>query len=93
MYIKLSFLSKHNLNNKEKKKYIDKLFPDEPIPYSKKERNQGFIHKFNNAIGFKVIMTIGIAMLDLKLVLLKNTLLQKELFLMVLELILMENIF
>lgn len=56
MYIKVSFLSKSDLTNKQKKKYIDKLFPEEPKPYSPKERNQGFIHKFNNAIGFKNVV-------------------------------------
>lgn len=56
MYIKVSFLSKFNLTNKQKKQYIDKLFPEEPKPYDTKERNQGFIHKFNNAIGFKDVV-------------------------------------
>lgn len=56
MYIKVSFLSKFNLTNKQKKQYTDKLFPEEPKPYDTKERNQGFIHKFNNAIGFKDVV-------------------------------------
>lgn len=56
MYIQVSFLSKSNLTNKQKKQYIDKLFPEEPKPYDTKERNQGFIHKFNNAIGFKDVV-------------------------------------
>lgn len=57
MYIRLSFLSKKNLSNREKKAYVDKFFEEDAMLHSKsKSRNQGFIHKFNNAIGFKDVV-------------------------------------
>lgn len=57
MYIRLSFLSKKNIDNKKKKAYIDKFFPEDIIVQTKgKERNQGFLRKFNNAVGFKDVV-------------------------------------
>lgn len=56
MYIKISFLSKKNIANSEKKKYIDSLFHERVFPIKYGEINQGFLHKFNNAIGFKDVV-------------------------------------
>lgn len=51
MYIKLTLL-KEEVNNADRKRYIDKLYPA-PATYNEDKRNLGFIQKFNNAIGFK----------------------------------------
>lgn len=53
MYVKLTLKSnKYDMSNIEKRRYIDKLYPREAT-YSKKRRNMGMVHKFNNSIGFK----------------------------------------
>ena len=53
MYVNLTVKSnKYDMSNIEKRRYIDKLYPREAT-YSKKRRNMGMVHKFNNSIGFK----------------------------------------
>lgn len=57
MYIKVSVYSNDLMSLKERKKYIEKLYPS-PVTYSEAQRKHGLILKFNNAIGFKPVTTI-----------------------------------
>lgn len=57
---KVTLSSKENLTLMEKKQYIDSMYCEEQKYGSDQKRNPGFLTKFNNAIGFKpVVSTIA----------------------------------
>lgn len=55
-FIKISLSSNKLLSLKKRKKYINSFFSNDPTYQKDVSRKQGFIHKFNNSIGFKPVV-------------------------------------
>jgi hypothetical protein len=54
---KVTLSSKEKLTLLEKKKYIDSMYQEDVHYIPNKKRNQGFLTKFNNSIGFKPVVS------------------------------------
>lgn len=55
---KVTISSKEKLTLMEKKNYINSMYCEEPKYGAEKKRNQGFLTKFNNSIGFKPVVSM-----------------------------------
>lgn len=56
MYYKVSINSDLLLSLPERRKYVETMFREDAKYDKNNPRNQGFMHKFNNAIGFKSLV-------------------------------------
>ncbi|PLS18866.1 hypothetical protein CVD28_00250 [Bacillus sp. M6-12] len=56
-FYKVTLSSREKMTLTEKKKYIDSMYREEPKYGTNQKRNQGFLTKFNNSIGFKPVVS------------------------------------